>query len=94
MAKRWTNAQVGEIMSKVEAALQAPPGGFSQEDHDALIALVTEMKFVKGAAERWDKNHTVVSNLKQRQALIMTVGGGTTLAVLIEMARRTINHFI
>lgn len=94
MAKRWTNAQVGEIMAKVEVALQAPQGGFSQEDHDALITLASEMKFVKAAAERWDKNHTVVSNLKQRQGLIMTIGGGTTVAVVLELARRAINHFI
>ena len=94
MAKRWTNAQVGEIMTKVEDALQAPLGGFSQEDHDALITLVTEMKFVKGAAERWDKNHTVVSNLKQRQGLIMGIGGGTTLIVVGELIRRAINHFV
>lgn len=93
MAKRWTNAQVGEIMTKVEVALQAPLGGFSREDHDALVALVTKMEFVEKAAKRWDENHTVVSNLKQRQTLIMGVGGTVTLGVITEAVRRLINHF-
>lgn len=93
MAKRWTNAQVGEIMTKVEVALQAPPGGFSQEDHDALITLVTKMEFVEGAAKEWKENHTVVANLKQRQTLIMGVGGTVTLGVVAEVIRRLVNHF-
>lgn len=93
MAKRVTNAQVAALLEQVGTALQTPRGGFSREDHDALVTLVTEMKFVKAAAKRWDDNHTVVSNLKQRQTLIMGVGGTVTLGVIAEAVRRLINHF-
>lgn len=95
MAKRWTNAQVGEIMTKVEVALQTTPepSAFSKEDHDALVTLVTEMKFVKGAAERWDANHTAVAKLKQRVGLISWVGGLATLGVVGEAIRRAFEFF-
>ena len=93
MAKRVTNAQVAALLEQVWTALQTPRGGFSPEDHDALVILVTKMEFVEKAAKRWDKNHTVVSNLKQRQTLIMGVGGTVTLGVIAEAVRRLINHF-
>ena len=94
-AKRVTNVQIAEMFTKMEAALQTPLSapGFSQEDHDALISLGTDMKYVKEAAKRWDDNHTVVANLKQRVTLlsggVALLGGGA----LVEIIRRAIDHF-
>ena len=95
-AKRVTNAQVAELMTKVEVALQSTPEPsttFSQEDHDTLIALSTTMKFVKEAAERWDANHTVVAELKQRVGLLSWAGALLTVGAVGEMIRRAFDFF-
>ena len=97
--KRVTNAQVAELMTKVEVALQTHPPTpepstmFLQEDHDALVTLVTKMVFVEKAAKRWDANHTVVSNLKQQVSLISWVGGLVTVGVVGEAIRRAFEFF-
>lgn len=103
MARRVTNAQVATLLTQVEAAIGTIPAGQAevlqaiqatqQADHDSITTLVTQMIFITAAAKRWDKNHTVVSNLKQRQTLIMGVGGTVTLGVIAEAVRRLINHF-
>jgi hypothetical protein len=98
-AKHTTNAEVAELLTRVEAALKthapAPESSatFQPEDHDALVSLVTKMEFVEAAAKRWDDNHTVVSNLKQRVTLLSWLGGGLTLTALGEGLRRAITHF-
>lgn len=94
-ANRVTNVEVRAIMTRVEAALQTPPPtpGFSKEDHDALVTLVTKMEFVEGAAKRWDKNHTTVSNLEQRVGLLSWAGALLTAGAVGEIVRRVIDHF-
>ena len=97
--KRVTNAQVAELMTRVEVALQPHPPTpepstmFLQEDHDALVTLVTKMDTVEKAAKRWDANHTVVSNLKQRVGLLSWAGGLLTIGAVGEIVRRAFDYF-
>lgn len=108
-AKRLTNAQVGALLAEVQSTMttlskhlpseeQSKALGeirtTQQQDHDTLIAMGTTLEFVKGAAERWDENHTVVSNLKQRVGLLSWGGGVLTVAAVAEGIRRIVDHFI
>lgn len=108
-AERMTNAQVAALLTEVKTTMTAVSAHLPSEeqakaideiratqktDHDALIALGTDMQYVKEAAERWDDNHTVVSNLRQRVGLLSWVGGVLSAATLIEGIRRAIDYFV
>lgn len=104
MTKRVTNAEIAELLAKVEAALgipapvpesatSEPPTTFSREDHDALVTLVAKMEFVEKAAKRWDDNHTVVSNLQQRVSLISWFCSIVAGGAICEGIRRLVNHY-